>query len=98
MFLPPGQQDQLDPDTPLKKVLFWNGAQAWGVRPGRGVFLKEECPVSSCVVSTRRKEASSADLIVFKDHFTMPGLERRPEQLWMMFMLGESHTLLPQSI
>merc|ERR1719481_2437850 len=44
-----------DPDTPLKKILLWNGASSWGnLKPGRGVFLKEECPVSSCVLASNR--------------------------------------------
>jgi len=90
MYVPPEgfiAEDQDDPDIPLKKILFWNGASSWGIRPGRGVFLKEKCPVSSCVIATQRKESSTADLIVFKDHFTMPGIERKSEQLWMIFML-----------
>ena len=43
MFLPPVgtvPQDQDSPDVPLKKILFWTGASGWGVKPGRGVFLK----------------------------------------------------------
>jgi len=90
MYIPPEgfiAVNQDDPDTPLKKILFWNGASSWGIRPGRGVFLKEKCPVSSCVIATQRKEASTADLIVFKDHFTMPGIDRNKDQIWMMFML-----------
>ena len=42
MFLPaegvPALQDSSD--LPLKKILFWTGAAGWGVKPGRGVFLK----------------------------------------------------------
>ena len=91
MYVPPEgfiAENQDDPDIPLKKILFWNGASSWGIRPGRGVFLKEKCPVSSCVIATQRKESSTADLIVFKDHFTMPGIDRNQDQIWMMFMLG----------
>jgi len=90
MYVPPEgfiAENQDDPDIPLKKILFWNGASSWGIRPGRGVFLKEKCPVSSCVIATQRKESSTADLIVFKDHFTMPGIDRNQDQIWMMFML-----------
>lgn len=98
MYLPPKgflAENQEDADTPLKKILFWNGAASWGIRPGRGIFLKEQCPVSSCVIATNRREGPSADLVVFKDHFTMPGMERRAEQLWMIFMLESPvHTQL----
>ena len=90
MFYPPKDsiaEHQEDADTPLKKILFWNGASSWGIRPGRGIFIKEQCPVSSCVIATNRRESQAADLIVFKDHFTMPGMDRRREQIWMIFML-----------
>ena len=43
MFLPPEGSlppDQDSPDVPLKKILFWTGASGWGVKPGRGIFLK----------------------------------------------------------
>ena len=46
MFLPPAgtiPPDQDSPDVPLKKILFWTGASGWGVKPGRGVFLKVFC-------------------------------------------------------
>ena len=33
---------------------------------------QEKCPVSSCVLSSSRQEADTADLVIFKDHFTMP--------------------------
>ena len=49
--------------------------------------LQEKCPVSTCVISTRRKDSANADLIIFKDHFIMPGFQRPREQLWLMFML-----------
>jgi glycoprotein 3-alpha-L-fucosyltransferase len=97
MYLPANvnPEDQQSADTPLKKILFWNGASGWGVRPGRGIFIKEQCPVSSCAIATNRREGSAADLVVFKDHFTMPGMERRPDQLWMIFMLESPlHTQL----
>jgi hypothetical protein len=37
-----------------------------GLVPGRGVFLKDKCPVSSCVISSNRDEAENADLLLFK--------------------------------
>ena len=42
MFLPPvvSPPDTHQADLPLKKILFWNGASSWGVKPGPGVFLK----------------------------------------------------------
>jgi len=88
MVLPPGPLDSLpSSDDSLKKILFWNGVTSWGVRAGRGVFLKEECPISSCVIATARKEFKNSDLVIFKDHFVMPTQDRPKNQLWMIFML-----------
>ena len=83
-------ENQDSSELPLKKVLFWTGANGWGIKPGRGVFLKEQCPVSTCVISTKRRDSSHADLIIFKDHFIMPSFDRPKKQLWMIFMLGKS--------
>ena len=37
-----------------------------------------------------RAEAESADLVIFKDHFTLPTFKRPPEQLWMIYLLGKT--------
>jgi hypothetical protein len=91
MYVPPDgfvPENQDDADVPLKTILLWNGVGSWGgLRPGRGVFLKERCPVSSCVISSNRVDGAKADLVVFKDHFTMPSFARTPEQLWMLYLL-----------
>ena len=49
--------------------------------------FQEKCPVSTCVISTRRKDSGSSDLIIFKDHFIMPSFQRPKDQIWLMFML-----------
>ena len=92
MYLPPAgtiPDNQDDPSVPLKKILLWNGASSWGgLKPGRGIFLKEKCPVSTCVLSSTRAEAESADLVLFKDHFSIPKFKRPPGQIWMLYLLG----------
>lgn len=91
MFYPPKgyiPENLEDTSTPLKKILLWNGISSWGgTRPGRGVFLKQECPVNSCAITTSRTDSLNADLVLFKDHFTMPTYQRPLNQLWMMYML-----------
>jgi hypothetical protein len=58
MYVPPNGSVPANQDTsdaPLKKILLWNGAAAWsGIRQGRGVFIKQKCPVSTCAISTNR--------------------------------------------
>jgi glycoprotein 3-alpha-L-fucosyltransferase len=77
-----------DANAPLKKILLWNGIQSWGgLRAGRGVFIKEKCPVNSCVISSSRLDSQQADLVLFKDHFTKPSFSRPTNQLWMMYFL-----------
>jgi len=91
MYLPHSENSNRniqESDVPLKKILLWNGASTWGsLKPGRGVFLKEKCPVSSCVLSSSRSEAESADLVIFKDHFSMPTFKRPLHQIWMLYLL-----------
>jgi len=90
MYIPEtSPEEENEPSqTPLKKILLWNGASSWGgIKPGRGVFLKEKCPVSSCVISSNRQESESSDLILFKDHFSPPAIKRSPNQVWMLYLL-----------
>jgi hypothetical protein len=93
MFLPPAgdiPDNQEDASLPLKKILMWNGVSSWGgVRPGRGEFIKQECPVSTCAIVMDRGQADQADMVLFKDHFNLPSFKRPLSQIWMIFMLGE---------
>jgi glycoprotein 3-alpha-L-fucosyltransferase len=93
MFLPPAvdiPDNQEDASLPLKKILMWNGVSSWGgVRPGRGEFIKQECPVSTCAIVTDMGEVDQEDMVLFKDHFNLPSFKRPHWQIWMIFMLGE---------
>lgn len=91
--MPPALEDHPDPaaadkaSPPYKKILMYNGMNSWGLRAGRGQFLKLKCPVDTCVLTGSRSEMNSADAIMFKDHFSMPPHKRDPRQVWVMFML-----------
>ena len=73
-----------------KKILMWNGLVSWGgVQTGQHEFSKQNCPVDSCEIVTDRSEASTADLILFKDNFySRPKIVRPINQIWMIYMLG----------
>ncbi|RXG73947.1 Glycoprotein 3-alpha-L-fucosyltransferase A [Armadillidium vulgare] len=90
--LPPPEEDHPDvggENSPLsyKKILMYNGVSSWNVKAGRGAFLKQKCPVDTCVLTGSRSEASTADAIVFKDHFNPPHHQRTANQVWIMYML-----------
>ncbi|GFV00928.1 glycoprotein 3-alpha-L-fucosyltransferase A [Trichonephila clavipes] len=71
----------------LKRILLHFGRRGWSDLPmGRSVFIRDQCPVDSCHITTdKRKEA---DLILFKDRFAHPLQETRPpEQIWLLFLL-----------
>ncbi|XP_042214633.1 LOW QUALITY PROTEIN: glycoprotein 3-alpha-L-fucosyltransferase A-like [Homarus americanus] len=79
----PAASDKAPPS--YKKILMYNGELGPGGR--RGQFLKLKCPVDTCVLTGSRSELSSADAIMFKDHFSMPPHNRDMRQVWVMFML-----------
>ena len=54
---------------------------------GRGVFIKEKCPVGTCAISSNRMDAADAEMVLFKDHFTMPTFSRPAAQIWMLYLL-----------
>ena len=51
------------------------------------LIFAEKCPVNSCAISSSRLDSQKADLVLFKDHFTMPTFSRPTNQLWMMYFL-----------
>lgn len=89
MFVPPQQDgDPGDSDAPLKTILAWGGLAQWGgVKGGRGEFLKQNCPVSTCALTNDRNQKESADLILFKDSLNKPDFLKPPNQIWMLYML-----------
>ena len=85
MYLPHNSsQEPADPEkVPLKTILMWNGVRSWGgVVGGRGEFLKQNCPVNTCVLSSDKNKQNTADLILFK--------------VEMMLILPVFHSIVPQ--
>ncbi|XP_065575058.1 glycoprotein 3-alpha-L-fucosyltransferase A-like [Artemia franciscana] len=72
----------------VKTIFLGNGLGAWsGMRAGAGVFIKSQCPVSSCSLSGRKSDALTADAILFKDSFIFPKHKKPLNQVWIMYML-----------
>ena len=89
MFQPPKRKEgeTKSKSFPFKKILMYNGMNNWGLIAGRGQFMKLKCPVDTCVLTGSRSDLTTADAIMFKDHFSMPAHRRDPRQVWIMYML-----------
>lgn len=82
MNIPHGYED----DAPEKIILAFNGLGQWYKKAGSDAF--HGCPVSRCALSDDKSRAAEADAIIFKDHFTHPGVSPRPHaQIWMIYFL-----------
>lgn len=54
---------------------------------GRDVFIASKCPVNTCKITTNRELASTADLVLYKDHFMPTGMIRPAKQIYMLYFL-----------
>ena len=69
----PGSAPKEGAGAGAKQILMWGGLGSWGrVRPGSGEFIKQECPVQNCILTTDKTQATSADLVIFKVHPPTP--------------------------
>ncbi|KAI4465622.1 alpha- 13 -fucosyltransferase [Holotrichia oblita] len=82
MYIP---EDYQGYDTPEKVILAYNGLNQWGQQYGSGTF--HECPINRCTLTDDRIKASDADAIIYKDHFTHPGVMRSSKQVWILYFL-----------
>uniref|UniRef100_A0A182N516 Fucosyltransferase n=1 Tax=Anopheles dirus TaxID=7168 RepID=A0A182N516_9DIPT len=86
MFVPPNYET-IKRKGKLKTILLYNGLSPWNVKAGRDVFLSAKCPVSTCAITAQREKASTADLVLYKDHYIPPSVPRSPYQIYMMYFL-----------
>ncbi|XP_070136611.1 glycoprotein 3-alpha-L-fucosyltransferase A [Drosophila bipectinata] len=82
----PHNYEQIKSSGKLKTILLYNGLGPWNVKKGREVFLKAKCPVDTCELTANRDLASSADMILYKDHYIPTGI-RRPSNSKQVSML-----------
>ncbi|TMW39879.1 hypothetical protein DOY81_015040, partial [Sarcophaga bullata] len=88
MFKPPNYEE-IKASGKLKTILLYNGLGPWNVKAGRDVFLRSKCPVDTCTITAARDQASTADMILYKDHYIPTGI-RRPansKQVTMLYYL-----------
>lgn len=55
--------------------------------PGRDAFIANKCPVNTCKITADRSQAETADLILYKDHYIPPRIQRTAKQLFMLYFL-----------
>lgn len=72
-------------DSPEKVILAYNGLGQWDKKAGTGAF--HGCPVNRCSLTDDKRRAVDADAIIYKDHFSHPGVTRSPNQVWMLYFL-----------
>ncbi|KAH8376430.1 hypothetical protein KR200_000319 [Drosophila serrata] len=82
----PHNYEQIKASGKLKTILLFNGLGPWNVKKGRDVFLKAKCPVDTCELTANRDLVSTADMILYKDHFIPTGI-RRPSNAKQVSML-----------
>lgn len=88
MYIP---KDYDEAKAPMKTIVLWHGLDRW-VRPGQRSFLEAECPVNRCTVTDVHSQATTADAILFKDHFVLPRYKRPPQQVKLLLYLCRSYT------
>ncbi|XP_017019592.1 glycoprotein 3-alpha-L-fucosyltransferase A [Drosophila kikkawai] len=82
----PHNYEQIKESGKLKTILLFNGLGPWNVKKGRDVFLKAKCPVDTCELTANRDLVSTADMILYKDHYIPTGI-RRPSNSKQVSML-----------
>lgn len=86
MYLPPNYEEILDSGK-MKTILLYNGLGPWDAKKGREAFTKFKCPVNTCTLTSDRNLASTADMLLYKDHYLSPGVARSPHQIYMLYLL-----------
>ncbi|RWS30460.1 fucosyltransferase-like protein [Leptotrombidium deliense] len=85
MFIP-DDYDKIKESGIVKKILVTNGFKSWQAR-GRDVFLKDNCPVDTCSISTDFKDFSTADAVFFTSSSIVPRRKNITNQIWIYYLL-----------
>lgn len=85
MKLVPDSIKNAEDPVKLKKILVYSGL---GRTPrGQQKFIKDNCPVQNCTLTTRREEANTADAIIFMNNIQVTRHARPPNQIWILYFL-----------
>uniref|UniRef100_T1K425 Fucosyltransferase n=1 Tax=Tetranychus urticae TaxID=32264 RepID=T1K425_TETUR len=89
MYIPANyNSSKLMEEGALKKILLLDKG-SWGrsMPSGQNVFLQDSCPVNTCEITFDNKHATTADAIIFKDHYAKPKHVKPPNQIWILYIL-----------
>ena len=78
------------PPRPMKQILVYTGLRD-GMQTGQQSFKHLKCPVSECELTASRSAASTAHLILWQNHLSLPGGVRPSGQIWMVSSLEYCH-------
>lgn len=87
MFVPPNYHS-VQQSGKYKTILANNGIPSWwNLAQGTQMFKALRCPVNTCRMTTDGKERSTADLIMFHDHYAPSNETRSPNQLYALYFV-----------
>lgn len=78
MFVPLNYQYE---NAPLKSILIYTGLYSWDVREGQHEFLRKECPVNRCSITSEIKKSKDVDAILFRHQFSIPNHTKKKSQV-----------------
>lgn len=85
MFVPPNY-DKVVEGGARKTILLYDGLEAWNLAAdGNAYFQDNECPVSTCMISTDRSVASKANMVLYKDRYEPMDVERSTDQVYGLY-------------
>lgn len=68
-----------------KTILVYTGLRD-GMKAGQKSFLDQKCPVNDCVLTAQQSQMSTADVVLWQNHFSRPYRSRPMGQIWMVML------------
>ena len=80
-------EDGVNSELPFKRILLWNNAHSWGFNQETDVFIEQQCPINTCSIASNKSNFLESDLVLFKNSFDKPHIQRPANQIWVMYLL-----------